>query len=329
MDLNKPPAMTAPGDTRTKKHNAGNAAQLSRQRIIWLLQILTRPTIKIALRHQVLIPECQRLVRWQGAKTALTDPEFAVPSQTHDGPSAAHAAVLTGLNRRELAAAAKDEHAPIEADGGELHRLIRIVTAWSTEPEYLDETGQPTDLPLSGPPPSLHSLNRRFGRCVPDRALADWLVTHGNAEWISSPEEQRLGKALRWTSPVLQPCAFTEDDLLVLGQMASDFLYSFQQALNPRSDEQPRLRETFYADIAIEHIDTALRALKEQQQMFNEDCDAILSKFRKPESSKTARIGVGSYSFCDAPTVLITDDNKNNKGTNANNNQNHLDREQL
>lgn len=295
--------------------SASDKAAPLRRHILWLLSKLTAPQIKIALRYQVLLAELQRMVLWQGVQTAIHDPEFAVPSQAHDGPSAAHAAVITGMNRRELALIAKEEQLPIEPSGGDLHRLIRIVTAWSTEPEYLDENGQPVDLPLSGPPPSLHSLNRRFGRCVPDRALADLLVKNGNAEWIADPSEQRLGKALRWKSLYVRSDKLSEHDVLILGQIASDFLQSLYEKLNPENPgEEPRFREIYFNDVPAERLPDVHAELKAAQDEMGKTFEKIMNKYRDASTSNGIRIGIGSYTFVGTPLVAdLLGESGNNK----------------
>lgn len=280
-----------------------SAASPLRKRIIWLLLKLNNQLLKMAFRHQVLVPELENLIRWQGVRLALDDDEFVTLSRLSGESSAAHAAVLTGLSRREIGDIQVQDQPDIELDGGNLHRLIRIVTAWSTQPDYLDANGQPIDLPLSGKPPSLHALNREYGRNVPDAAIADWLVRNGNAEWVEPEKRSNEKKTLRWQSPVINSKHFTEDDILIIGQIGVDFLHSFQKTTDTTVAEQPCMRETYFCDIPasrISELHTELKAaITESGNRYRE----VLKKYRDPEAGDGIRIGVGTYSFIGAPLL--------------------------
>jgi hypothetical protein len=271
----------------------------SRRDIIWLLSQLTYHLIRIALRHQVLVPEMESLLRWQAAVIAMEHEEFAMANERRNKASASHAAVVTGLGRREIAELTTHDGPPIDNDGGKLHRIIQILTAWTTEDAYKDEDGKPIDLPVTGKAPSLHALNLRFGRSVTDRSLADWLVDNGNAEWLTDPSTQHRGKLLRWKDPVVRSAMFSPGDLRILGQIGSDFLHSLQASLNPKVSDQPRLRQLYFLDIDQEKMTEAHQALKEAMREALDHFNEVLSPFRTQDHESTGRLGIGLYTFKD------------------------------
>lgn len=268
-----------------------------RRDIIWLLSQLTYHIIRIALRHQILVPEIEQLVRWQAAVLALEHKEFSVTRAGKNTTTASHAAVVTGLTRRDISEINGQKSPPIDADGDQLHRLIRILAAWTTEPEYLDANGHPIDLRLTGRTPSLHALNHRFGRNVPDRAIADWLVKHGNAEWIEKPEPRNSRKMLRWKDPVLMPTAFSTHSIRILGQHGYDFLHSIQEIINRKVHDRPRFRQIYFTDIPRERAEEAHRELKALVHEMTDRHREVLSRYRDPHCKDPVRIGVGSYTF--------------------------------
>lgn len=267
-----------------------------RQEILWLLSQLSQHLIRIALRHHVLVPDIEKLVRWQAALVALQEQEFSFPNARRTGTTASHAAVMTGLGRREIAELKNYQGPPIDADRGQLHRLIRIVTAWSTEPEYQCD-GKPMDLPLTGKPVSLHVLNKRAGGSVPDRTIADWLVRNGNAEWLDDPDEHHFGKRLRWKSAVISSQNFSMNDVKVLGLIGNDFLHSLQEAANPRVSDQPRFRETWFSDIPRENMAAVHAELKSAVHDSMDQYRKILEKYRDADATNPVRVGVGAYTF--------------------------------
>ena len=268
-----------------------------RQEILWMLSQLSRHLIHIALRHHILVPEIEKLVRWQAALVALHDEEFAFPNARRTGTTASHAAIVTGLGRREIAEFRNYQGPPIDADRGQLHRLIRIMTAWSTEPEY-QRDGKPMDLPLTGESPSLHALNKWAGGSVPDRAIADWLVRNGNAEWLNDPNEH-FGKRLRWKDPVVSSQKFSMNDMKVLGLIGNDFLHSLQEAANSKVADQPRFRETWFSDIPRESMAEVHAELKSAVHDSMDQFRKIIARYRDPDASDPVRVGVGAYTFKD------------------------------
>lgn len=277
-----------------------------RKKVLWLLSNLTRALMKISLRYQVLVPEVEKLLRWQAALLVINDPEFAVAGPENNQTTASHAAVATGLTRQTIAQL-QTEQAPVSGEEGRhLHRLIRIVQAWSSEPEY-QKDGKPVDLPLTGPAPSLHALNRRYGRSVPDRAIADWLVSNGNAEWREPPGEKATGNVLLWRHSVLRPVPFSSQDVMILGQHGYDFLHTLQESLDPKIDDQPRLRQIYFTDIPRERMEEAHTALKQVVQDAMAHYKRVLSEFREPDCTDPVRVGVGVYTFKGAE-LLEADD---------------------
>jgi hypothetical protein len=86
----------------------------ARRDVIWLLSQLTYHLIRIALRHQVLVPEMEKLLRWQAAIIALEHREFTMANHQREKASASHAAVVTGLRRQEITELTHLESPPID-----------------------------------------------------------------------------------------------------------------------------------------------------------------------------------------------------------------------
>lgn len=279
---------------------------LQRERLLFLVERLYAQQNKLFLRHHLLVPELERILRWVSVQLAMHDPEFAIEArdeehrQTHS-----HAAVTTGLARQEVAEQLRLEKPPVDPLGGSLHSLIRVLTAWRTDAGYQDECGKPMDLPLRGGTPSLHQLCLKYGRHALARPMADVMVKNGNAEWIGD------GRKLRFLNGVVTAAFDTAEDTAILTQISSDFMHSFQQTFNPRIQPRPRFREGYFNDIDAERMEDALEEIHDEIQRFNSRCTRMLEKFRVTSEKKTVRLGVGSYSFRAAPLLIEQDQDDN------------------
>ena len=277
-----------------------------RRRMMYLWQVMSNQLCRIFMRHNILVPELEKILRWQSSQVALNEPEFAVRREggeyvhTHS-----HAAVVTGLTRQEMSRVMENGDAlPVPLDGGDLHRLFRILTAWRTDPDYLDEDGKPVDLPLNGSVRSFHALCRNFRRDTPTRPLADALVRNGNAEWVESGDPDERGKTLRYLHPVVTAEITSEMGMAIITQLCSDYLHSLQVLLNPDEPQVPRFRQGYFNDIDVDRADEAQALILEEIQRFTTRCAEILKPYRAEPGKKTVRLGAGSYSFRGAPLFL-------------------------
>ncbi|MBW3568001.1 MAG: hypothetical protein KY410_08620 [Proteobacteria bacterium] len=197
--------------------------------------------------------------------------------------------------------------APVPLDGGNLHRLIRVLTAWRTDPGYQDESGKPIDLPLRGAAPSLHQLCLIHGRNAPTRVIADAIVESGNAEWIGESDSRKIDKRLRYLHPVVTADEDSEEDIAILIQVMSDFMYSIQATLNPEIKPRPRFREGYFNDIDATKVDEVLMLVYEKMQIFGVECTELLKQYCAEEGKPVVRLGVGTYSFLGAPLFIGKD----------------------
>lgn len=272
-----------------------------RSRMLRLWQVLSDQLSKLFIRHNILVPEMEKIYRRRAAFTALTDPEFAL-KDGGQGQTNSHAAVLTGLTRQEMSHVLEcNGDFPLPMDGGDLHRLIRILTAWRTDPAYLNADGTPADIPLNGHGATFHVLCKRFGRDTPTRPIADVLVNNGNAEWIGG--NGRRGKMLRFVNAIVTPKVMQDDGVVLAAQYGSDFLYSLQQCFST-NHPLPRFRQAYFTDVDPDRVDEARNALFTEMEIANQRFIECLKKFRAVDGKAGVRLGAGSYSFQDAPMLI-------------------------
>ncbi len=85
-------------------------------------------------------------------------------------------AVITGLNRAEVKRLlAQDRRATVRGKSRD-SRAARVVSGWESDRRYLNQSGRPKTLPISGYKISFATLVREYGGDVPHRAVLDELI---------------------------------------------------------------------------------------------------------------------------------------------------------
>lgn len=294
----------------TPGFSAGNTTG-ARGHVLQLATRILRSLAIICMRHGVVVPELVKILEREAADVALYDPEFAVPGRSDKhAQSAAHAAVLTGMQRARIKRIAANEN-PVDPESGQLHRLLRILTGWRTEPRYVDENGKPLDIHLNGSHPSLHQLRVKYGNDTTTRAVADALVSYGCAEWVGDNGISTRDKKLRFVQPVIAVAHHTDTAALVLTQGAIDHMHSLQRSFHTKVESissMPRFCQNYFNDIDLERADAARALMHQEMEKNGVRITEILKPFRAIPGKHSVRMGVGSYSFMDAPLLVSGSD---------------------
>jgi hypothetical protein len=109
------------------------------------------------------------------AKYAFVDAAGQISRFRNGRPNQSRIAVITGLNRAEvkrLLAEGRGATFPGKSRGS---RAARVVSGWLSDRRYLNQSGKPRSLPISGQKISFASLVREYGGDVPHRAVLDEL----------------------------------------------------------------------------------------------------------------------------------------------------------
>lgn len=279
-----------------------------RRQFLVLLEKVADQLVRLFMRHNILVPEMEKMIRRRGVRVAVEDPDFAIDGREEKYQQTySRAAVVTGLTRQEVSQIAAREVVDAPLDGGELNRLFRILTAWRADDGYQDVEGNPVDLSLRGRPPSLHQLCHKYGRNTPTRAIADALVRNGNVEWIGGSDERAQDKRLRYIHPVVTAEVASSLGMAIMTQHCSDFMHSLGVLLDPDNRVTPRFRQGYFNDIDADLADDAQAFLHEEIQKFTIRCTEGLKQFRALPGKPKVRIGTGAYSFRGAPLFLKID----------------------
>ena len=108
----------------------------------------------------------------------VAEEDFALPGRK---PSNARIAVLTGINRKDIAKLKERPHPLADGNIDNPTPCSRIITAWINHARFHDPHGQPLELLIDDDPgePNFTELVRDFSSDVPVRAILDELERMG------------------------------------------------------------------------------------------------------------------------------------------------------
>lgn len=268
-----------------------------------LARIIHTGLAPLFIRFGVNYPEQKHILGWSMVNAALKVPEFTIHGRRIHKQTLSHAAILTGMTRREVSALAALPLPDTTEISERTQRVARILSAWRSQPEYQDEHGQPLVLPIRGPFPSFETLAIQESRDTPARAMADILVADGNARW--------QGRKLQLISSVRIPPACSEEEIHLLSQITADFLGSVNAILDPGTVSRPRMRTSFFQDASKTRFTELRDRLHEEMAEFNARCNAIMEEHRARPGEPGIRVGVNSFSFFESSGTNTASDEKN------------------
>lgn len=271
-----------------------SARDNNEQPIQQLARIIHTGLAPLFIRFGVNYPEQKHILGWSMVNAALKVPEFTIRGRNIHKQTLSHAAILTGMTRREVSALASLPLPDTSEISDRTQRVARILAAWRSQPGYQDDNGEPLVLPIRGPAPSFETLARYESRDTPARAMADVLVSDGNARWE--------GRKLRLISDLRIPPAYSDEEIYVLAQMAKEFLGTVDALLDPTTINRPRIRTIYFQDISKARFHEMRECLHEEMSAFNARCNELMEKYRARSGEPSIRAGVTSFSFFESGT---------------------------
>jgi signal transduction histidine kinase len=201
---------------------------------------------------------------------------------------------MTGVSRKEVSRVRK-LRADYEANlKSAFSPLANILQHWYTDPAYVDETGTPRMLSLSGPRPSFSELVRECAGDRPVRAMVTEVIRCG------AVIEETAGRLRAVRRDVI---AHNMDEKLIsrmafaLRGLASTIAHNSDPAT---SAEHWRREITIESEEIGEKVRRELEdTIRERITTFANQVDDLLSQARADSGENSRRIGVGVYYYED------------------------------
>lgn len=258
---------------------------------------MLRPMVRLLLRHGVSYRLFADIARHVYVDTARED--FAIPGRKQ---SLSRMAVLTGINRKDIAKLQERPHPLSDAPAEQPTPTARVITAWLNDVRFHSADGEPAALPIESKAnePSFSGLVHQYSHDVPVRALLDEL------ERINAVT--RDGEMVALLARGYIPVEDMQENIRIFGTAAADLMRTMDHNI-AKEEPGPYIQRT----VSYTHIPEALltqirqRSAREGQEFLLKvndwlaDCDREerpdLLDTPETENSETVRAGIGLYYF--------------------------------
>jgi len=253
---------------------------------------LLRPMVRLLMRHGVSYRLFADLARHVYVDVARED--FALPGRK---PSLSRMAVLTGINRKDIA---KLDARPHPLSGAAEERptpTARVITGWLNDVQFHDARGEPAPLSLEedAKTPGFASLVRRYTNDVPVRALLDELERIGAVS--------RQGERVRLVTKGYLPVEDRQENIRIFGTAAADLMATMDHNIAKLPPGPYIQRTVSYQHIPLERLTEIRQRSAQEGQEFLLQVNRWLSEYEQQPSTDTpqveagARAGIGLYYF--------------------------------
>lgn len=263
--------------------------------LVRAFRLMLRPVVRLLLRGGVA---------WKDAAEALKTSFVEVATEDyglHGRPTnISRVAILTGLSRREVGRLRKELESESVPEFGGMNSATRVLTGWHLDPDFLDESGKPLELPMDGGELSFTELARRYGGDIAAVTLA--------RELTRCDAVVRLpGGLLRVVKRYFMPLPVDPAAVLRSGSVLQDLGNNIVYNLGRELDAPTRFEGRATNERMVTADSKAFRAFLEREgQAFLERVDEWLAVHEASPSEqkkyRARRFGVGIYQIQDATT---------------------------
>lgn len=261
-----------------------------KEHVIQSIRYLLRPLVRFLLKHGVTYAEFA-----DACKDVYVDvarQEYGIQGRPTNN---SRVAMLTGLSRREVARV-RDRLLDGLAEPAELQgsRISQILSGWHLDPEFVGESGQPKDLPPTGPSGSLAALLKRYAGDLPHGAIRKEMLQRGLIEELTNGSTRVLKRDYVYSR--LDP-----DIVRQMGVALHDHAATLEHNLDDNRKAEARFEGI--ADngaVSTKAVMAFHQLLAERGMEFLQTVDAWLSDHEVDTTQnpgRRVRLGVGVYTI--------------------------------
>ena len=251
------------------------------------LSRILKPLIRILLRFGFSYREFDVLAKQLFVEVCYRD--FTLKNKKM---TASRAAVLTGLDRKEIVRLQKNETALEALAPRPINRAARVIGGWLQDKAYLGEDGKPRKIPLKGERGSFDSLVRKYGGDITVAPILDELI---RIKAVSLGENDSLELLAEGYMPLSDDIRLLE----IMGDSASDLFNTI--AYNLGHPKHPRFQR------AVVYSQLSKHSVEEFKLVSHDRCQALLLDLndwlahkldldtRLEVTQAQSRVGIGIY----------------------------------
>lgn len=269
------------------------------QALIKALYRVLRPMVRLLIRHGVSYRLFADIARH--AYVDVAEQDFALDGRK---PSNARTAVLTGINRKDIAKLKNRPH-PLSSDAVDSPTpAARVITAWLNDARFHTGDGQAQDLTIeetetSDAEATFAALVKEYSSDVPVRALLDELLRITAVERVGDDKVRLLVNGYI-------PIHDMQENLRIFGTAASDLLRTMDHNIVGAEPGLFIQRTVSYDDIPEEALAQIRQRSRKEGEAFLLQVNDWLARCDRNENKAIrgtgkVRAGIGIY-YIEHPT---------------------------
>ncbi len=268
---------------------------MSSQKITQALEhaitLIFKPLVRILLRNGVSFGQFAEMAK--RAYVEVASEEFTIPGKQQ---TTSRVATLTGLTRKEVQRISRtNEDQEEENSASRYNRAARVITAWATQKEFLDPSGNPAILPLNGQNPSFTGLVKGASGDITPRTILDELIHVGAVTKLKEGGLKLLTRAYI-------PDGDDVEKIAILGTDVADLIATIDHNLCTDKADAYFQRKVCYDNLPEEVMEELRAIIADKAQAALETMNAEMNQ-RDRDSNPThrgsgrVRAGLGIYYF--------------------------------
>jgi len=253
-----------------------------------IIKIL-KPLVRILLRHEISFSEFSEIAK--RAYVNVAHEYFSLPNRKK---TYARAAVLTGLNLKEVKRISNIPEDEAVTPKGPINRAKQVLSGWMRDQDFLDENESPRILRLRDEENSFEELVNRYSGDITSRAILDELVRVGAVEKVATDSVKLIKNAVipkKSEQRMLDIIATHNSDLMNTGVF--NLINEEESARFQRQVTYTNVPESVMEEFRLYSRDKSMALLTDFDRWLAENAN----KKGKTADEPTGRVGVGIYYF--------------------------------
>jgi len=251
---------------------------------------LMRPLVRILLRNGIPFRTFAELAK--RVYVSVASDEFTIEGRK---ASVSRVSVITGLSRKEISRVKDDRGTDDNISAQKYNRAARVISGWLRDARFVDEHGEPMELPVENGNASFAELVRSHSGDVPARAVLDELIRVGNVVLTEEGRARLLGRAYI-------PKTGEMDKIGILGTDVAELVSTIDHNLTDGKEDPRFQRKVNYDNLPVEVMDELRQLTAVHAQELLELLNRRIAEHDRdvnPEAGGTGRLraGVGVYYF--------------------------------
>ena len=250
------------------------------------LRLLVRPIARIMLRAGVNWREFADVCKATYVEVATED--FGIGGRP---TNISRVSIMTGMTRKEVRRLRTLLQDANPEDFNRMNNATRILAGWYQDDEYLDNDGQPAELPPTGEAKSFEALCRKYSG---DVAATTMLKELKHVGAVAESTDGTLTAKKRYYMPALMD----PEQMLRSGSVLEDVAYTVAYNLNRKPEDPSHFeRRATNTNIAAKAVPEFHEYIQKEGQAFLELVDAWLTDHEAADDDdkEIVQLGLGAY----------------------------------